>query len=193
MSAVVEKPTSELVTPEDLQEMADGERFELVDGHLVEREMGNQSSWIELQLARLLGNYIEEQGLGWVFGATAGYQCFSDRSKIRRPDCSFIARDRFSNDQFALPYITTAPDLAVEVISPNENWNATERKIADYLEAGVKQVWIVDPEHRTVHVRGPRNAVALYGADDELPGEPVVPGFRLRVAELFPPIDSQAQ
>src|SRR5437868_5453027 len=80
-----------VVTPEELLAMPDSDSYELVDGELVEREMGARSVYVGGRLGRLLGNYVEETHAGWVFPADAGYQCFSARpTLVRKPDVSFI-------------------------------------------------------------------------------------------------------
>src|SRR5262249_47122103 len=83
------------VTPDDLLRMPDGNRYELVDGHLVERDMGFRSSYIGLRLGRLIGNLCEQTPLGWVLGADCSYQCDpDDPNRVRRPDVSFIRLGR---------------------------------------------------------------------------------------------------
>jgi Uma2 family endonuclease len=106
---------------------------------------------------------------------------------VRRADVSFIRRERYSWDQLTHDgFMTLAPDLAVEVVSPNDYGREIEEKVDDYLRAGVPLVWVVYPEIRVVHVyRGDGTAGRFRGAD-ELSGEDVLPGFRCKVDDLFP-------
>ena len=98
------------ITPDDLLKMPDGERYELVDGQLVERNMSLRSSYIGARLSRLIGNFCEEHPLGWVLGADCGYQCFADKPKlVRRPDVSFIRLGRLPGEQLSQGLVRIAP------------------------------------------------------------------------------------
>src|SRR5688572_24055460 len=100
-------------TPEDLFNMPDGDRFELVDGNLVERNMGFLSSYVGTLLIRLISPICSEGNLGWVLGADCGYQCFpDDPAKVRKPEVSFIALARLSGDPLPGGFVRIAPDLA---------------------------------------------------------------------------------
>src|SRR2546430_5532548 len=115
-------PSQSLFTPTGLLDLTDSVAFELVDGHLVERNMGGESSLVALTIGMLLRQHVGQHKLGLVFGADAGYQCFADApDKVRRADVSFIARDRLPNNAPPKGYIKIAPDLAIEVISPNDS------------------------------------------------------------------------
>src|SRR5947208_12087963 len=108
-------------TPEDLLTMPDGEHYELVNGELVEKRMGTKSSWIAGEVQRRLGNFIETSRAGWVLPAEASYQCFPDDPKrVRRPDVSFIRRGRLPGEELPEGHTPIPPDLAVEVVSPND-------------------------------------------------------------------------
>ncbi|MBW3597574.1 MAG: Uma2 family endonuclease [Planctomycetes bacterium] len=128
--------TAPPVTPEDLLAMPDGDRYELVDGELVERYMGMQSSYVGSRLNRYLGAYCDETGIGAVFDAEGGYQCFADQpNKVRRLDVSFIAADRLAAESLPAGYSRMAPDLAVEVVSPNDVTEQVFRKVYEYIWA----------------------------------------------------------
>ena len=187
MSATAVRPQ---YTPEDLLSMPDGERYELVNGNLVERDMGAESSWIGGETYRLLANFVREHGLGWVFNPECGYQCFLHPRDVRRPDASFIARGRLESEAFPKGHVQIPPDLAVEVVSPNDLFYEVEEKIGEYLDAGVRLVWVVNPQERTVQVFRPDGSNTRLLENDELAGEEVIPGFRCRVAELFPPVQA---
>jgi Uma2 family endonuclease len=104
---------------------------------------------------------------------------------IRRPDVSFIAADRLSGVKKE-GHVTIAPDIAVEVISPNDKIYDLDDKIVDYKMAGVKVIWVVDPKARTVVVRRPGQATVELEEQDTLTGDPVLPGFSVLVRDLFP-------
>src|SRR5205807_3794824 len=104
---------------------------------------------------------------------------------VRRPDVAFIAAQRLSNYQWGQGHFNIAPDLAVEVVSPNDEVYELDRKIRDYFRAGVRHVWVINPEQETVRIhRGPGDLVELVG-DGELLDEVVLPGFRCRLPAVF--------
>ena len=186
MSTAVEPRTT--YTPEDLLAMPDGKDYELVDGELVERNVSALSSWVAGQVFLRLGNHVMANALGTVWPADNGFQCFPDApGKVRKPDASFIGRERFAPGQLADGYVRIAPDLAVEVISPNDLAGEVEQKVEEYLAAGVPLVWVADPTTRTVRVHRGDGSAARLRAGDELSGEAVIPGFRCAVRDLFPP------
>ena len=178
--------TKQHYTPEDLLAMPDAVSYELVDGKLVERQSGWKSSCIGASVAVLLMTHCDAHGLGWVVGAAASYQCYPDApNKVRKPDVSFVRLERMPPGEEPEGHCRIAPDLAVEVTSPNELYDAIENKVEEYLMAGVRLIWVVHPSTRTVRVHRADGTLALLWEADELSGEDVVPGFRCRVSELF--------
>jgi Uma2 family endonuclease len=196
MSAVLEQPKrvseeKRAVTPEDLLRMPKEQqrRYELVDGQLVERSMAATSSAVAMEIGHILTEYSKRSYPGLILGSDQGYQCFPHRpNNVRYPDISFIAKPRLS-PQLAEGHIRIAPDLVVELLSPNDLARDVSQRIQDYLRAGVRLVWVVDPEGRTVQVyRQGRQGVILSEAD-ELDGDDVLPGFRVAVRDLFRPLE----
>lgn len=174
-------------TPEDLLAMPEGKHYELVDGNLVERDVSGLSSLVAAKITRRLGNHCEPTGFAWVMASDCGYRCFpGDPDKIRRPDVSCILQERLSFERLAEGYVEIAPDLAVEVVSPNDLVYEVIQKIQEYLAAGVKLVWLVIPPARSVEVHRLDGSVLMLTAGDELSGESVLPGFSCRVGDLFP-------
>ena len=185
--------TAELTnyTADDLLRMPDGERYELVDGQLVEIDMGALSSWVGGNLYAKLHAYAGNGKNGWAFPADNGIQCFPhDPERVRRPDASFVRRGRFPNEQIPEGFVRIVPDVVAEVVSPNDNYYAVDQKVWEYLEVGVKLVWVINPHKRTVMAyRGPKGDTSLSRAEDELTGGDVLPGFHCHVSELFPPAE----
>jgi Uma2 family endonuclease len=175
-------------TPEDLLEMPDGELYELVDGQLVERSMGTESQWVSGKLFRLLADYVESRQLGWGFPDGVGYQCFpGDPGRVRKPDGSFIRMGRLPNEELPRGHCRIAPDLAIEVVSPNDLYSEVNQKVHEYLEAGVALVWVLDPDSRSVMVHRLNGDPSSLNESSELSGEKVIPDFSCPVRELFPP------
>jgi Uma2 family endonuclease len=175
-------------TPEDLLRLPDDRAYELVDGQLVEKQMGMKSSRVATRLCYQLEAFLERQPAGWVVGEGT-YQCFPDApNRVRRPDVSFIRFGRLPDEELPDGHCPIAPDIAAEVVSPHDTHSEVSAKIEEYLAAGVALVWIINPDTRTVLVyREEGNTVAFLHENDELTGESVLPGFRCRVAEILPP------
>ena len=179
--------TTTQYTPEELLAMPDGDRFELVDGQLVERNMGLESSWVGGEVYLRLRLYCGEHHLGPVLPAGSGYQCFPHRpALVRRPDVSFIRGSRLPGKMLPKGWSKIPPDLAVEVVSPDDLAEDLAEKLDDHVKAGVPLVWVIYLKSRTAMVRRGDGTLVLLHEDDELAGEDVVPGFRCPVREILP-------
>jgi len=176
-----------LRTAEDYLAMPDQKGWELDDGDLVEKRMGAKSGWIGGRMIFLLSLFIEKHSLGGVFGSETLYRCYPGHpNRLRKPDASFIRRGRLDGEEIPNPFILFPPDLAVEVTSPNDLIAEVEVKVREYLEAGVRIVWVVVPEIRSVRIYRADGTVAQVGEPNSLSGEDVLPGFQFGVSELFP-------
>jgi Uma2 family endonuclease len=175
------------VSPEDLLTMPDGDRYELVNDQLVERTMSTWASYVAGRLERLLGNFCEQNPQGWVLPEGTSYRCFPDNPRlVRRADGSFIRGDRLTAAQAQEEgHLTIAPDLAAEVLSPNDNAYEIDRKVQAFLAAGTRLVWVINPETRTNAVHRRQGQGVILRENDELSGEDVLPGFHCRVSDLF--------
>ena len=169
-----------------LEEMIDSDRdkrYELVDGRLMEKhDMGAYANRFGGILFLFIGNFIFQNKLGHFFPDTE-FTCFPGR--IRRPDFSFIRGSRLSGKDVPRGRLSLPPDLAIEVVSPNDSFYEVNQRIADYLQAGVKEVWIVDPELRTISIR--KSGVPTIELDENstLKSDDLLPGFALKVSEIF--------
>jgi Uma2 family endonuclease len=179
------EPT-QLLDPDDLLQLPGGESYELVDGRPVEKPMGAESDLIAAAVITALNNTVRPQRLGYVFGSQTGFRCFPARKGlVRKPDVSFVIRGRFPDERIPKGDILLAPDLAVEVVSPNDLYEEVELKVNEYLSAGVRLVWVVSPSAKTILVRRPNKSCTTLDRTDTLNGEDVLPGFSCSVAELF--------
>jgi Uma2 family endonuclease len=164
----------------------DGFRYELVKGEL--RRMspaGTEHGAIIFNLSILLGQHIKAHNLGQGFGAETGFKIASDPDTVRAADVAFVRRERIPETGIPKNFWQTAPDLVVEVVSPGDTYSEVEEKIGDWLNAGVRAVWIVNPKQPTVAVYYSMTDVTRLSEGDELDGGDVVPGFRCKVAEIF--------
>lgn len=173
------------VAPPSIAPPGDG-RYELIDGQKkATPPMGVFACLIATDLAYWLNQYARTQNLGLVFAETLFR--LSD-TVSRRPDLAFVSRDRLpgSSVMRADPaQFNFAPDLAVEVISPTNSAVEVEEKTLEYLEAGVKLVWIIYPRLERFHVIQSTAGSRVLSAADTLDGEPVLPGFQLPLSRLF--------
>ena len=173
-------------TPEDLLFIEDRPMPELVDGQLLEREMGQKADSIAATCLYFVLHFVRQHNLGLVNGAQGSYQVFpDDPNKVRIPDVSFTRRERLSKDGPAEGHGRVAPDLVVEVNSPNDTGDYIESKINDFLAAGIPLIWVAYPETKTVLVHRKDGTAQRLQVGDTLDGEDVLPGFRCDVAALF--------
>ena len=171
---------------EELLEMALEFPKELVDGVLMEKPpMAMISSYYTGRLSTRLGNFADDHDLGVVLEGHTSYRCFPHKpAQVRRPDLSFIRRDRVTRDIYE-GHVPIRPDLAVEVTSPGDRVRDLEGRIADYLAAGVPLIWVLHPPNDIVRVYHADNTALRLVGEDVLSGEHILPGFEVRVAELF--------
>jgi Uma2 family endonuclease len=177
-------PARTITDEELLQLPEDGNKYEVVDGELVVSPgAGLRHERVIMQLAALLLPFVKERRLGQVLGSNLLYRLPSGNR--RGPDLSFIAAERAA----ALPPNTVfpqlAPDLAVEVLSPSDSPRRVQDKVGEYLEAGVRLVWIIDPENRRAVIYRALSSVDRIDENGELDGEEVLPGFRCRLFDLL--------
>lgn len=164
------------------------EMYELVDGHLVEKDVGGESSWVGGQVFARLNSVVRPIDGGWVLPSDASYECFGEQGeRVRRPDVSVVLKGRLPGEELPLGHILIPPDLAVDVISPHHFYLGVMKKVAEYIRAGVRLVWVVVPDLREIEVRRIDGSIVLLRGEDELTGDDIVPGFRCRVDDLFPP------
>ena len=157
---------------------------ELVDGTLVEKTMGFRESTLALWIGTLLKNFVNSSKLGKVSGADGMYRL--EPEQIRIPDVAFISKQRYAGKKLKLgAFWELGCDLAVEVISPSNTRREMERKLGDYFNAGVQQVWLVYPDSREIVVYTSPNESATRKGDDLLDGGALLPGFSVPVAKIF--------
>ncbi|MBM3224539.1 MAG: Uma2 family endonuclease [Candidatus Tectomicrobia bacterium] len=179
---------SQRYTPEDLLAMPEGHRFDLVDGCLVERPMGAESSWIAQQVNHRLCTYADTSRGGLVLGPDCGYQIFPEEpNRVRFPDGSFIHRGRLPHDLPPRGHVRIVPDLVIAVVSPNDLAWEVEMKVADYGRAGVPLLWVIYPDTRTIWVYRGRDQIRHLHMGDTLSDADILPGFTCPVAAVFPP------
>ena len=164
----------------------DRDGCELIDGVWVEKSMSNAAGVVESNINFFVKTASRANRAGFVFTEQGTYQLFEDRpNRWRKPDVSFVRFGRLPDDKLPSGRMRLAPDLAVEVISPSDSADDVQTKLIEYLRAGVRLVWFAYIPTKTVWAYRPGGTATVYFETDTLPGEDVLPGFAVPVAELF--------
>jgi Uma2 family endonuclease len=174
------------MTAEQLAELTDDryKKSELVKGELIVMSpTGFEHGIMSARIAQILNDFVRARGLGYICGAETGFILQRNPDTVRAPDVAFVRKEKFST--LPTSFAEFAPDLAVEIISPTDRSGEMEQKIADYLAAGTRLVWVVYPATKTVYVYRPGRAVQRLSASETLSGEDVLPGFSITISEFF--------
>jgi Uma2 family endonuclease len=175
-------------TPDDVLRLEDEGLYELVDGRLVEKEMSSLATRTAALIATRLVNFTEGPKSGDGIYTEPSFQCFPhDPDLTRRPDVALIVANRLAG----VPeegHIPIAPDLAIEVISPNDKIYQFEEKLVDYQRVKIPLIWEVNPKFRFVRIHRLDRDAERLNESATLTADPVLPGFSVIVSELFPPV-----
>jgi Uma2 family endonuclease len=176
---------TQLLTAEELERVKiPGKVTELVRGRLIVREPpGTYHGAVAARLTYVLSDYVHRRELGIVI-QDAGFKIESDPDTVRAPDVAFVARARAAEIPDA-GYAPLAPDLAAEVLSPNDRPGEVLAKVGQWLEAGTQLVWVIDPARRQAQVYRMNGDVTLVGPDGRLGGEDVLPGFSCALTDVL--------
>jgi Uma2 family endonuclease len=177
--------TKTLLTADDLARMPDDAsvQIELDEGELITMPpAGEDHGHVEMDLAVLIGHFVKRKKLGRVYGGDTGFR-LNDRT-VLSPDVAFVRRDRVESVR-SKSFANGAPDLAVEIFSPSDGIRQSTRKVKQYLAAGCHTVWVVYPKREQVKIFDASGAERTLHADDLLEAPDLLPGFSVKVAELF--------
>jgi Uma2 family endonuclease len=164
----------------------DGQPTELVRGEVVEMPSPlPRHGQICFKVARIIGNFVEEHGLGHVVINDSGVITERDPDTVRGPDVAFYSFSRVPPGPFPRDrYLAAKPELVFEVRSPSDRWRKVLSKVNEYLEAGVGIVCVVDDDTQSVRIFDDEDVRSL-SAEDELAFPSVLPNFRVPVRKLF--------
>src|SRR5215217_3791324 len=180
--------TGQRMTAEELWHLPDrGMRHELIAGELhTMPPAGGDHGYVTLEASYRLRDFLQQHADigGGLFAAETGFRLSRDPDTVRAPDVAYVAAERLPLARVR-GYPELAPDLVVEVVSPNDTAGEVQTKVEEWLQAGSRLVWVLYPTTRTAMVYLPDGTARLLHADDTLLGEPVLPGFACRVGELF--------
>jgi Uma2 family endonuclease len=178
--------TTTPVTAAQLLTLHANDRCELIAGDVrMMSPAGWKPGYVVQRLTLLIAGHVEKLGLGMVFGAETGFLITRDPDTVRAPDVAFIAHENLPAKEPTEAFWPGAPDLAVEVLSPDDRRREVLDKTQMWFDSGTKQVWIVDPDSRTVTVYQSMTDSTVFRMGDELDGSDVVAGFRCKVADVF--------
>jgi Uma2 family endonuclease len=172
--------------PEEILRAADEGGVEYAGGQLLEKPVSNISSAVARRISTLLGLEADRTGFAEVFESSMGYQCFPEEpAKFRKPDVSVVTAARMNALPPEVGLLPIPADLAVEVISPNDLAFNVLEKVDEYLNAGFKVIWMVEPPTKKVTIYRLDGTLARLGADQQITGEGFLPEFKCRVSEFF--------
>jgi len=179
--------TKTRLTPDDLLRVSGEGLHELVNGEIVEMPPPKtRHAFVVGMICGTLFEHVAKTGAGKVLpGGGFILELPYDRDRVYGPDVAFVSTARFP-DSFPDGYLSGAPDLAVEVLSPSDEAVYVEQKILDYLTAGARLVWILAPETKTARVYRPDGSARLLRKEEMLEGEDVLPGLVIPLPKIFP-------
>lgn len=179
-------PKAKLVTAEELFRMPASERFELVKGVLIEMSPppGYEHGATIMRLSLRLGNHVYAHDLGEVLAAETGFRIARNPDTVRAADIAFVSKARLPKSR-PRGYADLAPDLVIEVVSPNDDPDEIQAKVKDWLDAGVRLVLVVYPGPRQVAAYRSFRDVVILTEDDVLSAPDILPGFSMPIADIF--------
>jgi Uma2 family endonuclease len=180
--------TAESVTADELWAMPDvqGKHLELINGEVVEVSgAGVLHGLIVDVVLHLLRTFVRAGNLGLVLPDNTGCILRRNPDMVRVPDASYVSWDRVPAEGIPQGFLPVAPDLAVEVVSPNDTAADVFGKVHDYLDAGTRMVWVLWPEYRSITLYHPDGSIVDLGPDDVLGGGDVLYGFTQKVSAFF--------
>jgi Uma2 family endonuclease len=177
--------SARLVTADELERMPEDDfRYELVRGRLIRMSpVAPRHGDVTVTLISLLVPHVRAHRLGRVW-TEVGFRLFHNPDTVLAPDVAFVTNDRLPAPD-ARGFYRGAPDLAVEVLSPDDRPDDVRGKVRDYLAAGTPMVVVVDPAARTVTVHGRRATPRILREADTLDLDPIISGFTASVGSLF--------
>lgn len=176
-----------LLTADDLLTIPDtGVQHELQEGQLIcMAPASSKPSLVAAEALTALNVFVRPRKLGRVGGADWGFRLKADPDTVRAPDVAFVRAERIPATGIPGGYRPGAPDPAIEAVSPCNRHAGVLQKVAEYLEAGARLVWVLFPEERMATVYRPSGPPQTVAEDGSLSGEDVVPGFTLTLAEIW--------
>lgn len=176
---------TQLVTGDELAQMPDVEFCELVNGKIISMSPTNWKHGRYVStISWHLEDFVQQNPVGVVLSGEVGVFTRRNPDTVRGVDVALISHERLAQVHSA-SFLDVAPEVVVEVISPGNTWQEMRQKIDEYFEAGVMQLWIVEPERKQLLVYDAPTRFDVFTTDDTLAGTGVLYGFTLDVGKLF--------
>lgn len=184
--APTQPDTETPVTGDELLAMGDIGPCELVEGRIVLMSpTGFTHGNYELTFGENLKRFVKQNKLGKVAVGEVGIYTQRDPDTIRAADVAFISHERLARQKRQKGFLEVAPELVVEVMSPDDRWQEVTQKLREYFGIGVKLVWVAEPATKTVYAYRSLTDIQEFTEADTLICEDVLPGFSVPVADLF--------
>jgi Uma2 family endonuclease len=172
------------ITADELLAMGDIGRCELIEGEIISMApAGAQHGDVAMEIAYRIKAFASANKLGKVYAET-GFIIKRNPDTVRAPDVAFVQSARLSSATNT-GFFDGAPDLAVEVTSPNDRWSDVLAKVYQWLAAGTTSVWVVDPPSQSIEIYRRQSQPLRYHANQQLVDEPTLPDFALSVGDIF--------
>ena len=179
-------PPPGTATEEDVERTRreEGVLCELIDGVLVEKAVSDETTTLAAEIITFLNVFVRPRRLGWIQAPDGFTRLFG--TQLRAPDVSFVRRDqRPGGKLLKRGYAEVAPALVVEVFSPGNTMREMEQKRHEFFAAGTELFWIVYPDRQEVEISTDPETHRILAQDDTLDGGTVLPGFSVKVGEIF--------
>ena len=176
-----------LITAEELERMPQSDaHVELVKGEIIKMTpAGHEHGEIALAIGSGLREFVRQHKLGKVYAAETGFILSRDPDTVRAPDAAFVSTARAAQQKRREGFFDGAPDLAVEVMSPEDTVEEVEAKVLEYLRSGTKLVWVAHPRTKTITAYRSLDKVRVLTMNDTLDGDDVLPGFAVAIRDIF--------
>lgn len=177
--------TTQLITAEEFAALPGSRHQELVRGEVIAAmPPGGIHGEIALTIGMILKLWAR-QGHGGIAGVESGFRISRDPDTVRSPDVHYVRPERVPDDGTPEGFWPIPPDLAVEIVSPNDTADEVREKVSEYLAAGTAEVWVVYPRRRELLVHTPDGLARTYGAEATLTRPELLPGLSVAVKDLF--------
>lgn len=173
------------VTGGELLAMGDIGPCELVEGEIIKMSpTGEKHGYVEFNLGGELRAFVRQHKLGRISGGETGIFTHRNPDTVRGADIVYISNERYAQRKSS-GFLDVAPELVVEIMSPDDRWSDVTKKLEEYFSIGVRLVWVVDPESESVYAYRSPTDVRHFAKNDTLPGDDVLSGFGIAVEEIF--------
>ena len=179
--------TSTLMTADELLQLTgDRHRYELINGELKAMSpAGHNHGRITMRIASPLAQFVWKNKLGEVFAAETGFKLTSNPDTVLAPDVAFVSKARVKKLGGVKGYWPGPPDVAMEVVSPNERKLEANAKVEQWLRFGTKEVWVVDCKHEKVTIYRSADDLLTFTNQEALISNELLPGFRIPLSDIF--------